>query len=124
MSKRGYYIGNHRTDAVGLNRNEWVMGIFMPENDPRHSPHIEMKSWIRRPQDPPEKSKYDDSINVTLIFGGEGFGEVEGKEMYVRTGDYLVVQPGIRVAFPTKVLKTIYGVTFKAPSNPGGKHVV
>lgn len=122
MSKP-YYLGSYRDDGLNDPHRGWIVGTFKDEA-PRKNEAVEIKYWEFPvgPTDHPFKTS--SIIECTFILKGKAKGIVNGEEVVMQAGDYVVIEPGTPNNIPTEVLEDIVGLTVKAPSDPTAKKVI
>jgi mannose-6-phosphate isomerase-like protein (cupin superfamily) len=121
MSK--YYKGNYYDDY----RNEyvehrgWLVGEFMECF--RKTSAVEIKFWKFKKNEKVEHEKklQSKAIECTFILKGRIKGEIDGKEIVLSGGDYVIIPSLVINNFPKKILEDVEGLTIKAPSNTTDK---
>lgn len=118
-----FYISNFQADALSGQNNGWVIGSFM-EPGPRKTDKVEIKYW----EFPAGKAAHDKKISstfeTTFILEGEVRGEVDGRPINLKKGEYVVIQPGVSNNLVQEVIEFAKGLTIKAPSDPQAKKVL
>jgi len=111
-----HYQGNFHKDCPG--KEKWVVGHFM--GDLRKTENMEVKFWKFKKGKPPHKPKHQkEAVEFTIITRGKISGQIDGKRVSFRAGDYVLIPPGIKSNFPSNVLENAAGITVKAPSVEG-----
>lgn len=118
-----YYIGEYKKDAAENGHRGWLVGEFM-ENFPFKTDLVEIKYWEYDVGPTNHDTKISGIFECTFILEGEISGTVDGKEVRLSEGAYVVIPPGIMNGFPQIVYKKVRGLTIKAPSDPSAKKVV
>jgi quercetin dioxygenase-like cupin family protein len=121
--KSTFYYGNFTHDGLHGQNHGWIMGKFM-EAGPRSTDDLEIKYW-EYPKGPADHGyKSSATIEVTFILKGATRAEVDGEEIVLNAGDYVIIQPGTPNNTVLEVLADAAGLTVKAPSDPGAKKVI
>ena len=117
-----YYIGNYKKDAK--ENLGWFVGYFM-ESRPRCTEKFEIKHW-EYPVGPTnhDKKKQKTAMECTIILRGKIEGQIDGKRIELKAGDYVIIEPGVESGFPDNVLEYVEGITIKVPSLKDDKIVV
>ena len=123
LQKTNYYIGNYKKDAFKENHRNWIVGKFM-EKGPRKTDKVEIKYWEFEVGNPNHETKISKTIECTFILEGELKGEIDGKNISLKEGQYVVIKSGTPNGFPKIVTKRAKGLTIKAPSDPKAKKVL
>jgi quercetin dioxygenase-like cupin family protein len=123
MSKN-YYIGSYREDAVNGPNRGWIMGTFMADG-PRKNSDVEIRYWEFPKGEPTNHPmKVSSIIECTIILKGETKAIIDGKEVILRQGDYVVITPGTPNNNNSEILEDCAGITIKAPSDPTAKKII
>lgn len=124
-SPRGHKTGSLRLDADELGRRGWITGAFFPEHDTRHCADMEVKyGQFIRGQDPKHPAKVSATTEFTLILSGSVRAQIDGDELVLSQGDYVLIHPGTPNNTVLEILQDAAILTVKAPSDPGAKQVV
>ena len=114
-----FYLGNYHKDAE--KRQGWFVGHFI-EKGSRKTDKVEIKYWKFKQGKTNHKKKIQSrSTEITIILRGKIDGEVAGKRIKLKTGEYIVIPPKIVNNFPINTYEDVEGITIKAPSIPGDK---
>ena len=104
-------------------RNGWIYGHFMPEGL-AHDDHLEIKI-AKLDNAFTSKPHYNkSSTKIDIIWEGEAIWEVDGKEIEVNSGSYLIIPPGTSACIKKVLSKTITVQTIRTPSIPDDKVMV
>jgi quercetin dioxygenase-like cupin family protein len=118
-----YYVGSYRDDGLNEPNRGWIVGTFKDEA-PRKNEAVEIKYW-EYPVGPTGHQLKESSIDErTFILTGKAKATVNGEEILLQAGDYVVIEPGTPSNVPTEVLEDMTGLTIKAPSDPTAKKVL
>lgn len=94
------------------------------ETGPRRTNDLEIKYW-EYPKGPTDHDcKVSTSIEATFILKGATKAEVDGEEIILNSGDYVIIQPGTPNNTVVEALDNVAGLTVKAPSDPDAKKVI
>jgi mannose-6-phosphate isomerase-like protein (cupin superfamily) len=119
--KINFHKGSLSQDATQGKHRGWVMGVFM-DRGVRKSKAMEVKYWKFRKGITSHGPKVQKTIEFTLILSGKVQGVIDGHTVYMKSGDYVVIRPGISNNVSARVLSTqATGITVKAPSDPAAK---
>lgn len=107
----------------GQGRNGWIYGHFMPEGlakDDRAEIKVAKldKSFTSEPHYNKTSTKLD------IIWSGKAIWEVDGKEVEMRPGDYLIVPPKTTVCIKKVLSDELIVQTIKFPSIADDKIMV
>ncbi len=98
----------------------WVFGNLtqLTDKDLEWTEHFEMKYWVfKKNKNPEHELKVQrNATEYTFIIKGEVKGSVEDKEVYLKTGDYITIKPGVVNNLVEEVVKDTIGITIKSPS--------
>jgi len=110
------YVGSAAADAPG-NRG-WLLGHFMPDDDPRHSDDVEIKWGIHPVGDEREQWVTDDQRTAAiLLISGRFRIELPGRSVVLaRQGDYVVFHA---TGHSWRAEEESLVVTVRWPSVPG-----
>jgi len=122
MSKP-YYVGYYREDGLNGPNRGWIVGKFMDEL-PRKNNSVEIKYWEYKVGETDHPMKESSIIECTIILKGKIKAVINGDELVLKAGEYVVVEPGIPNNTATYVLEDTIGLTIKAPSDPSAKKIV
>ncbi|MCK4781665.1 cupin domain-containing protein [Candidatus Parcubacteria bacterium] len=119
MENKKFYIGSYQKNAK--KRRGWIVGHFM--SGLCKTDRVEIKYW-RFKKGEVVKKEYKTqccSVEVTIILQGKIDGEVDGREINLKAGEYIIIPPGVANAFPVNVYEDVEGLTIKSPSIPEDK---
>lgn len=119
-----YYIGDIRKDSLNGKNHGWVVGTFMDEGLVQKNDEVEIKYWEFPVGKIDHPTKISSVIEITLILEGSMSGEVDGKRIVLKKGDYIVIKPGTTNNTARYALEKVAGITIKAPSVMNSKKVV
>ena len=121
---KDYYIGDFRKDGLeGPNRG-WIVGKFI-ESGPRLSDDVEIKYWqYKSGEQVKSYLKTSEIIECTFILRGRTKCIVGDQEVELKTGDYIVIEPGTPNNTVAEIIENVEGLTIKAPSDPSAKKIV
>jgi quercetin dioxygenase-like cupin family protein len=88
------YLGNFKEDALNGQNKGWVVGTFM-ESGPRSTKAVEVKYWEFPVGETAHDKKVSATFETTFILASELHGEVDGRQIKLKKGEYVVVQPGV-----------------------------
>ncbi len=123
MTDHPFYKGSYQYDGLNDPHRGWVVGKFK-DDFPRKNDAVEIKYWEYEvgPTDHPTKTS--SIIECTFILQGEVRGTINGQEVVLTTGDYVVIAPGIPNNLVMEILEAAVGLTIKAPSDTTAKTVL
>jgi quercetin dioxygenase-like cupin family protein len=105
-------------------RNGWIYGNFMPEGDLAKDTKAEIKIIKLDSSFTSEPHYNKTSTKIDIIWQGEAIWSVDGRDVEMNTGDYLIIPPKT-VVFVKKVLsQEIIVQTLRFPSNSDDKVMV
>src|SRR5688572_5895999 len=88
-----YYVGSYREDGLyGPNRG-WIVGKFK-DSKPRKTDDVEIRYWEFAQGSNDHPVKTSSIIECTFILQGRTKALVDGKEIILNAGDYIVIEPG------------------------------
>ncbi len=121
MSK--YYRGNYYKDYEKEYHEHkgWLVGEFMECF--RKTKSVEIKFWKfnKYGKIEHEKKLQCRAIECTFILKGRIRGEIDNEEVFLGTGDYVVIPPRVSNNFPIEILECAEGLTIKVPSDKTDK---
>lgn len=125
MEDKKFYKGNCKEDGLEYptSGGGWFMGYFVKEGF-RKSDRIEIKWWEftqGKIKDHENKIQFY-ATEITIILKGEIVGHINGEEINLKQGEYVIIPPRIENSFPENVIsKKVVGITIKLPSLPSDK---
>ena len=118
-----YYVGSYRDDGLNDPNRGWIVGKFK-DTLPRKNDEVEIKYWEYEVGMTEHPLKESSIIECTFILSGKTRALIESQEIILKTGDYVVIKPGIKNNTVLEILEPTSGLTIKAPSDPGAKKVL
>lgn len=122
--KHQFYKGQYRHDALHEPNRGWIVGTFKSE-PPRKNDAVEIMYWefqaVLPTNHPMKKSSI---IECTFILKGKTRAIIDGQDMILSAGDYIVIEPGTPNNLVVEILEDAAGLTVKAPSDPSAKQVL
>lgn len=119
-----YYIGDLRHDATTNTHRGWVVGSFMEEGLAQKNNEVEILYWEFEAGPIKHPTKISTILEVTIILKGSIAGEIDGKALVLKNGQYIVIRPGTVNNIAQKALEKVVGITIKAPSDPNAKTII
>jgi quercetin dioxygenase-like cupin family protein len=109
-----YYRGNFYHDSE--HQRGWLVGQF--KDGVRKTDKVEIKFWrFKKGEQTNHLPKHQDlAIESTFVLKGKIKGAIDGREIELEMGDYVVLPPGVVSNFPRDILEDAEGLTVKAPS--------
>jgi hypothetical protein len=111
------YVGNADIDAP--KERGWLLGHFLPTDDPRHTPDVEIK-WGRHPAGDRRAHWVagETRTAVLLLISGRFHVELPSRTVILSTpGDYVLWGPGTDHSWYAEEESTV--LTVRWPSMPG-----
>jgi len=129
MEKK-WQIENYAWGELGRRRVEdWVFGHFREKESLANTEVIkdsfEFKYWtLPRGDRSHEPKKQKEATEYTYIIKGEvkGWVKIDSEkkdEIRLRTGDYIIIKPGICNNLVEEVIEDVQGITIKVPTKKG-----
>jgi len=118
-----FYIGAYREDGLNDPNRGWIVGKFKDES-PRKNDAVEIKYWEYKIGPTDHQMKESSIIECTFILKGKTRAIINGEEIILSAGDYVVIEPGIPNNTVSEILEDVVGLTIKAPSDPSAKKIV
>lgn len=118
-----FYKGSYRNDGLNGSNRGWIVGKFKDE-PPRRNDAVEIKYWEYEAGPTNHPMKESSIIECTFILKGKTRALIDGEEIILSTGDYIVIEPGTPNNLVSEVLEKAAGLTVKAPSDPSAKRVL
>lgn len=115
----------HRKGNVFIeqDRHGWIYGSFMPEGIQKDD-RVEIKV-TKLDKSFTTRSHYSKvGTKLDIIWKGKAIWEVDGEEIILNTGDYLIISPGTKIAVKKVLSDELIVQTIKIPSIPGDKVIV
>ena len=104
-------------------RNGWIYGNFMPEGLTRDN-RLEIKV-VKLDKSFTSKPHYNKtSTKLDIVWDGEAVWEVEGEEIEMKSGDYLIIPPKTTVCIKKVLSDQLIVQTIRTPSVPDDKVMV
>ena len=130
MNGKYFYKGDYKKDAERETKNPrkdkfWIVGHFMPTQDPRKTQDMGIKYWRfskgEEGNHKPKERGEQRSTECTLILEGAVCGSVNGETITLLKGEYVIINPETPSNLIEKVLESpAIGLTIKAPNVPSG----
>lgn len=118
-----YYIGSYRNDGLNEPNRGWIVGKFK-DSKPRKNDDVEIKYWEFKTGPTDHPMKESSIIECTFILYGKTKALIDGNEVFLKAGDYVVIEPGTPNNLVAEILEDAAGLTIKAPSDPTAKKVL
>ena len=118
-----YYHGSYRDDGLNDPNRGWIVGKFK-EDKPRKNNEVEIKYWEFDRGTTTHETKVSTIIECTFILSGAVKGTIDGEEIVLKAGDYIVIEPNTVNNVVEEVLEPTTALTVKAPSDPSAKKVI
>jgi quercetin dioxygenase-like cupin family protein len=120
MNNKKYFKGNVLKEQ---SRNGWLLGHFMPTGLTKSSDlEIKIITLSKGFRSEPHYNKT--STKIDLIWKGKAIWLVDGREIIMNSGDYLVISPKIVVCVKKVLSDEIVVQTIKYPSVANDKVLV
>ena len=104
-------------------RNGWIYGNFMPEGLAKDGrAEIKIAKLTNKFTSEPHYNKT--STKLDIVWRGNAIWEVEGKEIEMNTGDYLIIPPKTVVCVKKVISDELIVQTIRFPSTPDDKVMV
>jgi mannose-6-phosphate isomerase-like protein (cupin superfamily) len=121
MDHLNYYQGNIDNDRERelQNRKQWLVGRFLDGH--RSTEAFALKYWKFKKGEPiNHPTKYEElATECDIILEGSVKGHIDGEEVILRKGDYVVIPPKVTSNLIEELLTDeVVGITIKAPSLP------
>jgi quercetin dioxygenase-like cupin family protein len=116
--KPRYKKGNALQDQE---RNGWIYGSFMPKGDLAKDDRAEIKvaELDRSFTSAPHFNKT--STKLDIIWQGQAIWQVDGNDVEMNTGDYLIIPPQTVVGVKKVISEKLIVQTIRFPSVPDDK---
>jgi quercetin dioxygenase-like cupin family protein len=101
-------------------RNGWIYGSFMPEGLQKDD-RVEVKitKWKKGSENTPHFQKT--ATKIDIMFEGKGVWEIDGQDVELNSGDYVIVPPKVVTRIKSVLTDEILVQTIKVPSDPADK---
>lgn len=123
MRGKPYYTGNLKKDSKESTHHGWIVGSFM-ENLPQKTKHVEIKSWEFPAGKGSHPTKISKTLEISIIIKGTIRGMVNNQTVTLSAGDYIVISPNTPNNITQNILKRVWGITIKAPSDINAKKII
>ncbi|SLH42011.1 cupin domain-containing protein [Mycobacteroides abscessus] len=124
-SRQGYIAAQLSDEAKRLGRRGWVIGAFFDRDDPNYCTDLEVKfGQYRAGENPKHPAKISQTTEWTMILAGAVRAWVDGDQVTLHAGDYILIRPGIPNNTLVEVLEDVTVLTVKAPSDPSAKTIL
>lgn len=121
---KNYYKGDSHEDYENEYEKHqgWLVGEFM--EGVRKTDKVEIKFWKFKKGEVVSGHPKIQRVAIECILIIEGIikGKLDGEEVVLKAGDYLVVLPGVNNDI-SSVVEDVKGLTIKAPSIPNDKMI-
>lgn len=104
-------------------RNGWIYGNFMPEGLAKDD-RAEIKIAKLDKSFTSESHYNKTSTKLDIIWSGKAIWEVDGQEIEMNDGDYLIIPPKIVVSVKKVLSDELIVQTIRFPSSPDDKVIV
>jgi mannose-6-phosphate isomerase-like protein (cupin superfamily) len=105
-------------------RNGWIYGNFMPDGDMSKDDRVEIKV-AKLDNSFTSKQHYNKtSTKIDIIWSGKAIWEIEGKDVKMNSGDYLIIPPKTVVCVKKVISDELIVQTIRFPSIPDDKVMV
>jgi uncharacterized cupin superfamily protein len=118
-----YYVGSYRDDGLNEPNRGWIVGKFK-DTLPRKNNDVEIKYWEYDVGATDHPTKESNIIECTFILTGKTHAVIDGTDIILNAGDYVVIHPGTKNNTVVEILEPTTGLTVKSPSDPSAKRVV
>lgn len=109
-----FTIGNYLQEQ---DRKGWIYGSFMPEG-PHKDDRVEIKMAIWKKGQENEYHSQKTATKIDLILEGEVVWEIDGEDVGLKKGDYVIVPPGVKARVKKIISDEAFVETIKFPSLP------
>lgn len=104
----------------GKQISKWLFGNLsqLNEGDFEKNDNFELKYWAFTKNDNPDHllKVQRNETEFTFIIKGEVIGMVGNEKVNLKTGDYIIIKPGVVNNLIEKVVDNTVGITIKSPS--------
>jgi quercetin dioxygenase-like cupin family protein len=101
-------------------RNGWIYGSFMPKGLQKDN-RVEIKITTFEKGYSNNYHYQKTATKIDIIWEGEAVWEIEGEEVSLKYGDYVIVSPGVKTRMKTVTSSKLIVQTIKTPSDPTDK---
>jgi quercetin dioxygenase-like cupin family protein len=113
----------YKKSNIFQEKNGWIYGHFMPEGLAKDK-RIEIKVAKLDNSFTSDPHYNKTATKIDIVWSGNAIWEVEGKEIEMKAGDYLVLPPGTTVCIKKVLSPELIVQTIKFPSIPHDKVMV
>lgn len=114
-------IGSYKED--GPSHRGWFIGTFI-EQGAAKTEDVEIKYWEFAVGPTNHDTKTSAIFECTIILTGKTKAVIDGKEVELKAGDYVAIEPNTPNNLVVEILEPTTGFTIKAPSDPSAKKVL
>lgn len=104
-------------------RDGWIYGSFMPEGLQKDD-RAEIKITTYNAGYSNEYHSQKTATKIDIIWQGEAVWGIDGEDVPLKSGDYIIVPPGVRTRMKQVISSTLIVQTIKFPSDPSDKILV
>ncbi len=118
-----WHAGSLQDEGLhGVNRG-WVVGKFLADPN-RFTTEIEVKYWEFPLGTNNHPMKTSATTEWTYILSGRVRCLIDGEEIILNAGDYILIHPGTPNNTVSEILEAASGICVKAPSDPSAKTIL
>jgi len=114
------FINFIEKELDGKQISKWLFGNLsqLTEGDFEKNDNFELKYWAFTKNDNPDHllKVQRNETEFTFIIKGEVIGTVGNEKVNLKTGDYIIIKPGVVNNLIEKVIDNTVGITIKSPS--------
>jgi mannose-6-phosphate isomerase-like protein (cupin superfamily) len=127
MEHKNFYQGNYEEEAEFVSTDPpktkwWFVGHFIPWGGCRKTEAMGLKYWkFSKGEEALHKPKKGEpgATECTMIFKGSVRGTIDGEQITLSAGEYVIIRPNTPSNLIEKVLEEpLVGLTIKAPNKP------
>lgn len=107
----------------GKGQNGWFYGSFMPDGIQKDQ-RVEIKVAKLNKSFTSKPHYNKTSTKIDIIWQGQAIWEVDGKEIKMSSGDYLIIPPKTKVSVKEVLSNEMIVQTVRIPSIPNDKVLV
>ncbi len=101
-------------------RGGWIYGYFMPDSLAKDSRlEIKIVKLDNKFTSKPHSNKT--ATKIDIVFGGSAVWEVDGEEIEMKAGDYLIIPPNVVTAVKKVISDELVVQRIRVPSSPNDK---